>query len=372
MKVGFIYPDTGTYASLMSPARGAVEARMAQQNESGGVAGRQVEVEWRDDASDPGVNLSASRDLVENESAFALLQITLVSAGSAQYLDDSGVPVVGPATDVTWTQHRNMFSHSYGYGDGNTVTTFGEYVKQAGGTKAFLVDDGAGTGSLGDALELSMQSQGITVVGQEPFSASVGSASRLADRIAASGADVLLGGILGPSFAPVVQAVNAARLPLKAILGISGYDSGLLREFGTGLAGMSVYLPYLPFESNVPAIEKFRAALLNHTPQLAETDTEAAIQAYISADLMVRGLEAAGPCPTRGSFVAGLRAVSDYDAGGLLPGTVDMEKDFGVISPCYFFVKVDPAGQQFVPQRVAGTDNPSWCGERLIRQSASE
>lgn len=272
MKVGFVYPDTGTYASLMSPARGAVEARIARQNENGGVAGRQIEVVWRDDASDAGVNLNASRDLVENEGAFSLLQITLVAAGSAQYLDDSGVPVVGPATDVTWTQHRNMFSHSYGYGDGDTVTTFGEYVKRAGGTKAYLIDDGAGTGSLGDALELSMRSRGITLVGREPFSASVGSASRLADRIAASGADVLPGGILGPSFAPVVQAVNAAGLPLKAILGISGYDSGLLHEFGSGLAGMSVYLPYVPFESDVPAIQEFRATLRDHAPQLHVAD----------------------------------------------------------------------------------------------------
>lgn len=372
VKVGLVYPDTGAYAALLTPVRGAVEARIGLQNDNGGVAGRTIELEWRDDAGDPGQNLSASQDLVENEDAFSVLQIGLAAAGAADYLEDKGVPVVGPATDSTWTTHRNMFSYSYGYGDGNTVTTFGQYVAEAGGTKAFIVDDGATAGGgLGDSLELSAQSQQIQIVGREPFSPAVDSAARLAERIAASGADVVLGGVLGPSFAPVVQAVNAARLPLKAILGISGYDSGLLQQYGSGLAGMSVYLPYAAFESDSPAIQSMRSALQKYSPQLAVTDTEAAMQAYISTDLMIRGLEAAGACPTRASFLTGLRGVGDYQAGGLLPGPVDLERDFGRISPCYNFVKVDPTGQHFEAQSVPATGQASWCGEVLQRSPAA-
>jgi len=40
--------------------------------------------------------------------------------------------------------------------------------------------------------------------------------------------------------------------------------------------------------------------------------------AYIATDLFVRGLQEAGPSPTRESFITNLGRVPNYDAGGLI------------------------------------------------------
>src|ERR1700736_492849 len=46
-------------------------------------------------------------------------------------------------------------------------------------------------------------------------------------------------------------------------------------------------------------------------------------QGWLSADLMIKGLQVGGVNPTRTSFIDGLRKVTDYDAGGLLPNKSD-------------------------------------------------
>jgi branched-chain amino acid transport system substrate-binding protein len=49
-------------------------------------------------------------------------------------------------------------------------------------------------------------------------------------------------------------------------------------------------------------------------------------EGWVAADLMIKGLQAAGPNPTRKSFITNLSKVTNYDAGGLLPSPVDFSK----------------------------------------------
>lgn len=74
--------------------------------------------------------------------------------------------------------------------------------------------------------------------------------------------------------------------------------------------------------------------------------------------MLVRGLEDAGECPSRESFADGLRAVKDYDAGGLITST-DLGNDVGRLRECYAFVRVNAAG--------TGLDvvDANFCGSRL-------
>nr|MDT0666892.1 ABC transporter substrate-binding protein [Micromonospora sp. DSM 115978] len=74
--------------------------------------------------------------------------------------------------------------------------------------------------------------------------------------------------------------------------------------------------------------------------------------------MFVRGLEEAGPCPTRESFIERLRAVDGYDAGGLV-GTTDFAADFGRLKECYAFVRVNEAGDRFEVVEA------NFCGSRL-------
>jgi len=69
-----------------------------------------------------------------------------------------------------------------------------------------------------------------------------------------------------------------------------------------------------------PATRSMLAALRRYDPSyhggLPDLGT---VFAYISADLMIKGLEMAGPSPTRSRFITKLRTLTGYDANGLLP-----------------------------------------------------
>jgi branched-chain amino acid transport system substrate-binding protein len=66
---------------------------------------------------------------------------------------------------------------------------------------------------------------------------------------------------------------------------------------------------------------------------------------WISADLFIRGLQAAGGCPTRQAFVTNLRKTT-YDAGGFL-NPVNEGAAVGKSIPCEWEVQAE--GKAYVP-----------------------
>ena len=52
-------------------------------------------------------------------------------------------------------------------------------------------------------------------------------------------------------------------------------------------------------------------------------------EAWLGADLMIKGLQLAGTNPTRAGVIKALRGVKSYNANGLLPQSLDYATDFG-------------------------------------------
>nr|MDT0664419.1 iron-containing alcohol dehydrogenase [Micromonospora sp. DSM 115978] len=159
-------------------------------------------------------------------------------------------------------------------------------------------------------------------------------------------------------FAEVVAATRRAGVPLRAIIGLSAFDEELMDQYGPALARTSFFLPHVPFESDVEPLRTYRDAMVRYAPQLGDTEQSIALAGYIHADVLIRGLQEAGPCPTRENFIDRLRAVDDYTSGGLLPNT-DFDGDFGRLKECWAVVQIDSAGD--------GTEvvDLNYCGERL-------
>jgi len=87
---------------------------------------------------------------------------------------------------------------------------------------------------------------------------------------------------------------------------------------------------------------------------------------WLSADLFIKGLELAGRNPTRQSYIAALRKVRHYTAGGLLPVASNFTlAKFGHASStnCAYLVRME--GRKFVPVPASGQPT---CG-RLIPNS---
>ncbi|MDT3441516.1 ABC transporter substrate-binding protein [Pseudofrankia sp. BMG5.37] len=367
IKLGLIYPDTGGVVSAaFHSARSAIEARVDLQNAKGGVHGRQVVLEWRDDESTPEAFSRAAHDLLDNEHVFGLIAQSIVIGPSAEWMDKAGVPVVGVAADKSWTEgHDNMFNFGSLFNEGKPVSTFGEYVKKQGGTKAYLVVDQSSPASHSLAVQFapSLTSQGVSVVGTSDYSESVSSPAKVVDGLRRTGADALIGTMQPEPYIDILAAAKAAGIRLKVALVSAGYGTQLLSTRGRDMAGMSVITGYQSFQQNSPTMRAYHDAMAAYAPELPDPDEEVALASYVTADEMLLGLDRAGQCPTREAFIQNLRQVHDYSAGGLI-APVDLNEPEAP-AKCFNFLRVNAAGDAF--EVVPGGNGPAgfWCGTAL-------
>jgi ABC-type branched-subunit amino acid transport system substrate-binding protein len=362
VRLGLIYPDTGPDEMVMPAARAGVEARINSINAQGGIHGRRVTLEWRDDQESSDGNAIAAKDLVERAGVFGIIEQSATVAVSADYLAQKGVPVTGIAFEPTWSEHDNMFAAVYPYAKGAT-TTFGLYARRQGGTRAFLVRFPllAAASDNERAYTASLNSQKIPVVGSLEFRVGITPPEKVVEEFVSSKADVLMAPVTGPAMASIVAAFRSAGVPLKVAIGGDGYADTLLHQYGAAIAGMTVFVAYTPFEAQTPGIRRFLDAMTRYAPELSDKTQLFAVQGYVSADLFLRGLELAGDCPTRAGFIDAL-GHSTYDADGLIPSPINLATSRGVLNNCYFFMRVNAAGTGFEPVPSDGT-NTRWCGD---------
>jgi branched-chain amino acid transport system substrate-binding protein len=110
--IGYITDETGAASSTYINAIEGAQARIDAQNAIGGVNGHKLELVAEDDQSTSTGNSTAAHLLV-SKGAFGIIQIDSGAFGSARYLNQLGVPVVGVSVDgPEWGQqpNTNMFS----------------------------------------------------------------------------------------------------------------------------------------------------------------------------------------------------------------------------------------------------------------------
>jgi branched-chain amino acid transport system substrate-binding protein len=345
VQLGALYPDSGTDAPIFSPWRAGVDARLGVANAAGGVNGRQIKYTWADDQSLTQTNLGGAQDLVRRQGIFSLVELSSASAGSAAWLNRQGVPVIGVGDDAVWSRFRNMFAYTYLVANGPAVSTWGDYVKAQGGTKAAVLI--SALSNVSDILTKqwadSLKAAGVGVDLIE--TSSLSSPATIGAQIKRNGDDALTGVIDTARFALIAMATNAvAPGQLKVIVSTAGYDKAFLNAFGKSLPGLSTLISYAPFEQHVAAAKKFLTAMTQFSPQIQPSNNEIALEGWIDADMTLTGLAAAGTCPTRASFMTALRNITSYDAGGLLVHPVNFKTNFGQLDLCYTFLKIAPSG----------------------------
>jgi branched-chain amino acid transport system substrate-binding protein len=358
---GLLFPTTGASQSTFVPYRTGIDARLGLVNAAGGINGRQVHYVWEDDTGTASGNLAGAQRLVNADHAFALQEFSPTPQGSAPWLNSQRIPVVGTSDEAVWSKYDNMFSYFNVFtGGAASVTTWGVYAQSQNTHKAAVMVSPLDSSSRAFSTELSdsMHAAGIPTQPVQVDGSNLDT-DEIVAQIRASGADMLTGDLDATQFVTIALAARAA-MPTIKILSPVGYDQGIL-AVGKQLAGMGVFTAYWPFESPVPAQKTFLRAMELYAPQQQQPANEIALSGYIDTDLLLRGLQAAGRCPTRQSFITGLRNVHDFTASGLLPKPIDMRAIFGQLTLCYSFLQISADGSRFVPIQPTSL----LCGSRV-------
>jgi len=139
-------------------------------------------------------------------------------------------------------------------------------------------------------------------------------------------------------------------------LSFASADSSVFASATTAQAAQGAY-----YVSQIPPLDQNNSATNTMVANLKQYDpsykggypTFGATGAYLAAELMIKGLQEAGPNPTRVSFITNMRTVTSWDANGLLASAVAFNNP-GHSQPtrCSYYVQVK--GNDFVSNTVNG------------------
>jgi branched-chain amino acid transport system substrate-binding protein len=357
IKIGLVASFTGNSASAEVGSQYGVLARFNAQNALGGVDGRKLELVQVDDESSIQGDQTAVQDLI-SKGVFGVISATPYLGDSYRALQQQGIPVTGLAVDgPEWgiQPNTNMFTWQGGVDPRYPANTqFGNFFKLVGATNIGGLAYGINPASVVSIKQLkeSVEAVGLKMTYENlsvPFGGVDFTSYILAmKQTRVSGAAC---SCVQSSNIALLTAAKQGGLPLKAVLSFSGADSTVFSSPSVAQAAQGAYFPtnIPPLDLNNAATNAFMANLKAVDPsyQVGTYPTFGAQTAYLSADLMIKGLELAGQNPTRQSFITNLTKVTDYNAGGLLATPVGFNH-FGQANPttCSWFVQVK--GETFV------------------------
>ncbi len=304
--------------------------------------------------------LTAAKTLVEQDHAFAVIQISVVGFAAASYLTSAGIPVIGGDVDgQEWLTSRNMFS-AFGFEDYTKVqTTTGLILKGLGATNFGTIGYSIEPSSYDDAKQAAASAQLAGVqVGYINTQVPLGSTNMtpIALAMKAKGVNSLFPVVTTQTSFALVQALRQQGVDLKAGLMATGYG-GDLTGGGPGASqaaqGLYFVTAYEPVEMHTAATEKFQNALKTYAGWTQEP-TLSEYMGYTSIAAFVDGLKRTGPNPTQPAFINAMLGITNFDAAGLWAGhTVSFAlANRGYIADadnCTFVVKYQGSTFHLVP-----------------------
>jgi branched-chain amino acid transport system substrate-binding protein len=366
--VGVQVAETGFAGPEFDSSLPGALARIDVQNARGGVDGRKIVPVVVDEGAAGALNagnLAAARDLV-GKGVFGIIMMSPFTAGSAPYLHDQGVPVAGMNISSEYGEqpYTNFFGATGSIDPGYPVSTvLGKFMKALGVTDLGSVGYTLSASSEGAAYDGAASAKAVGIKGVALLAQGFGGTylTPVALSLKRDGVDGLYGTMDQNSNFALLQAAKQVGIAPKAVLFPTG--SGAALEPANNALAQGVYFEdaFVPPEVPSPATAAYLSAMARYEPS-ANPYRWATEMGWLSASVFIKGLEVAGPHPTRASFIANLRQVTAYTAGGLEAAPVDFKTDFG--SPdnnlCLYFVRLQ--GTHLVPysdKPICGTPLPN-------------
>jgi ABC-type branched-subunit amino acid transport system substrate-binding protein len=359
---------TGPSAPETSSDPAGFLARIALQNSEGGVNGHKLVPLVVDDQTSPTQIVTGVQSAIA-KGAFGIVSASPLFFLAAKYPQQQGVPVTGSYTDgPEWGQrpYTNMFSSDLGSVDPSypVNTLEGKILRQFGGTVLGAYGYSISPSSSREAgQEVKSFEQAGGKLGVLDTSVAFGSMDFTSAALLAKQhhVDALFPTMIDASDFALATALEQTGVKLKAAVFATGYAPGIVKSpswrYLQGDEFLSIYRPFsIPdagTEQMAAALQKYQHFSKSQFPTLFQYES------WAGADLMIKGLQMAGPNPTRAGVIKELRSIKNYTANGLLPKPIDYSTNFGhdPAQQCVWVLRARKTG--FVgasTQPVCGTD----------------
>lgn len=352
--IGLLTTLTGPASEQFVGNLQGAQARVDLQDAEGGVNGHQIKLDGADDASSFTGAASGFTRLIDVDKAFALIDLSDFTIDAYKVPKRDKVPVVGFPTDgPEWGQpgNTNMVStegNTPPSGVGGVVNTVYARVAQMLGAKnmaalAMAQEPASIQGE--QSFVKASQTVGLKI-GYKNFSIPIGSTNvgPIVLGMKQAGIDGFDSGLLNNTNFAILTGAKQEGLHLVAPILAAGYSQDVLDQPAALQAaqGGIFQVEQRPAEIANAAVKTEQAAFAKYehytgVPSLGWSE------GWISADLVIKGLEAAGSTPTRATFLSALHNLKGYTADGLLPLPLDLSlADYGKppAEQCSWFAKL--------------------------------
>lgn len=316
IKIGATYPLTGVAAPGYSEIPLGVQAYFDYVNKQGGVNGRKIQYEYKDDAYNPTQTSSITNQLVLQDKVFAIMGALGTPTHSAvvDFLNSEGVPDLFVASgSLTWNDGKK-YPETFGWQTDYEIEgkVIGQYIqKNMPNAKVGLFlqgDDFGADGAKGIKEYISKQ-----IVSEQTYTPGNTDVGPQISALKAAGADLVVGFNV-PAYTALSQ-LTALKIGYKPTWFYSNVGSdanlvgSLLKNFSQGAVSGSGSLEgtystrYLPTvdRTDDPWVQLFQK-VWKDSGQQGDLDNYK-IYGMAQAYTTVQALQAAGKNPTRQSLV---------------------------------------------------------------------
>ena len=321
-------PQSGPAAAWGSVTT-AIDAYFRYINDQGGIHGRQLVLQSRDDGYDPARTVSAVRELIDREGVFAFVGGVGTANGLAALplIQRAGIPWVGPASGSEQFAEQS---------NGLVYTTFTDYtveaalmtrhaVQELGSTNIaiFYQNDGYGQAGLRgleeEVARLQEQGYDVTVGDKVSYERGTTNLGVQALRLRGSGANTVLLFSDPTAAATLVNEFQRLDFAPQMLATVTLLDPSLMALPAMQGALFSVFLrlpSVIVGEGNGDPIadQLYQDVIVAYAPEIAR-DPFRALAGIAFAQPAIEALKAAGPDLTRESFIAALQSIEGYSDG---------------------------------------------------------
>lgn len=349
IRVGGVASVTNPIGGKEGEAFEGVHAYFEYLNDQGGIYGRNLELVAEEDDNTGFENTQDIQNLLTQD-LFAVAPVATLDFSGAQLLVDAGMPTFGWNINEEYALGDNLFGMR-GYLCFTCPTQLLPWLAQEleADTVGVLAYDVPQSATCAEGIQNSFDTFPTAEIGFLDASLPYGipDLSAQVRDMKAAGVD-LVATCMDFNGATTIQQ-EMRRQELDAVqYSPNAYDYDFLEENGELFDGAYVLTQFWPFEAEDPpaALDTY----LEWMDRTGGTVGELSISGWISADMLVTGLQAAGPEFTQQGVVDGLNQLTDYTAQGLIPG-LDWTVEHTADAPraCSALLQIDGDAGEFVP-----------------------
>ncbi|QQX87403.1 ABC transporter substrate-binding protein [Cupriavidus necator] len=316
----------GQSAGITGPVAGSVKEQIAGAqvylrtiNASGGVAGRRIELVTHDDGFDAKRTPDNVRKLIDEDKVFALFMVrgTPQNESILPIIAAQKVPLVAPLTGAI-TLHRPVNRYVFNvrakYQD--EVARAINHLATSGMSRIgiFYANDGFGRDVL-EGYSAALQARGVQPAATASFARPMGDITQSVAAMNKANPQAVLVIGSGSEAARIIRELRRAGSEAQFVTLSNNAADSFIRELGNDARGLII-------TQVVPGTNSSQMTLASEYRSLAKQQgvepSNAGMEGFMSAKVLVEGLRRAGPDLTRERLVTALEGMRDYDLGGIL------------------------------------------------------